>query len=143
MDHIEDDALCAAVGGPAGMRTAVDILYRRMLDDSSLAHRFTGADVSRLVAHQRAFLTAAVGGPDLYSGRDLGAAHSRLDLTDAEFDALCEHLAAVLRDLGAPASAAAEAVDRLQRLRPAVLRAPVDEGPRKGVEDSGGDGPGV
>ncbi|MFD1658430.1 group 1 truncated hemoglobin [Streptomyces caeni] len=116
-----DDGLYAAVGGFAGIRAAADLLYRRMLDDPGLTDRFRGTDPDRLAAHQGAFLTALLGGPDLYTGGDLGAVHASLALSDADFEALCNHLAAVLRDLGVAPTVAAQVVDRLDPMRSAVL----------------------
>ncbi|HWL02697.1 MAG TPA: group 1 truncated hemoglobin, partial [Microbacteriaceae bacterium] len=76
------------VGGHAGMKAAVRVLYDRVTADSLLGHYFEGIDMERLASHQHAFLAAALGGPDLFSGRDLHTAHAGLDITDEAFDAL-------------------------------------------------------
>ncbi len=48
-------------------------------------------DLRRLTSHQRAFLAAALGGPDIYAGRDLTRADARLNIDDAGFDAVVAH----------------------------------------------------
>ncbi|GAA2339541.1 group 1 truncated hemoglobin [Dactylosporangium salmoneum] len=62
--------------------------------------RDTDVDIQRLKTHQRAFIAAALGGPQIFAGRDMAAAHAGLDITDADFDAVVAHLAGTLTDLG-------------------------------------------
>ena len=59
------DDIC---GAPA-VRAAVDDFYTRVLADARLAPFFTGTDRERLKAHQRAFIAAALGGPQIFAGR--------------------------------------------------------------------------
>jgi len=59
-----------SIGGAPAIRAAVDDFYARVLADARLAPFFTGTDLHRLKAHQRAFIAAAVGGPEIYAGRD-------------------------------------------------------------------------
>jgi hemoglobin len=110
-----------AIGGPRMVRTTVDVLYRRLLADPQVRPYFDGVDLGRLSAHQRAFLSAALGGPNLYGGRDMAAAHEGLGIDDAAFDALAEHLIATLRDLGADPEAVRVVVDRIETFRDAVV----------------------
>lgn len=109
------------IGGNAGVKTAVSIFYSRVLDDSDLAAWFDGVDLTRLRAHQRAFLSAALGGPDLFAGRDLATAHDGLAITDEAYDGVVEHLASTLHDLGLGGSAIAEVRSRLEALREQVV----------------------
>jgi hemoglobin len=84
----------------AAIRAAVDIFYERMLADPALAPMFVGVHLSRLRAHQRAFLLQALGGPSLYSGRELQDAHSGLEITNEQFDLTVAHLLASLTTVG-------------------------------------------
>jgi hypothetical protein len=52
-----------AIGGEATVGAVVDELYRRLLDDSAPKRYFDGVDMVQLARHQRAFITAALGGP--------------------------------------------------------------------------------
>lgn len=64
---------------------------------------FKGTDMSRQAAMQKDFLTFAFGGPNNYKGKDLRAGHAHLvakGLNDSHFDAIIEHLAAALKELG-------------------------------------------
>lgn len=111
------------VGGGDVVRTAVTVFYNRVVDDESLAPWFEGVDLSRLKAHQRAFLSAALEGPVLFSGRDLGDAHAGLDITDAAFDAIVEHLLTVLGDLDIDPTLVDRVGRRLENLRSQVVSA--------------------
>jgi hemoglobin len=72
----------------------------------------------------RPFFAAAVGGPQLYRGRDMRAAHAGLGITDAHFDGTVEHLVAVLRDLGVDQGLIDEVGATLEPLRAVIVQAP-------------------
>jgi hemoglobin len=90
------------IGGAEAVAAAVDDFYRRVLDDELLAPWFAGVEVPRLKAHQRAFITAAIGGPDEYSGRSMADAHAGLAITPEAFGRVVDHLVATLLGLGVP-----------------------------------------
>ena len=54
-----------------------------LLADPRLEHFFAGVDLDALEAHQRAFIAAALGGPQLFGGRDMAAAHAGRDILTA------------------------------------------------------------
>ena len=110
-----------SIGGARALRTVVDVFYRRVLADPALQHYFKDVDVERLSAHQRSFLAMALGGPGLYSGRDLAEAHKGLAIDDADFDAMTGHLVGVLRDLGVTGEELTTAIERIESFRDAVV----------------------
>jgi hemoglobin len=91
-----------SIGGAEAVRAAVDDFYVRVLADPSLASFFSGTDLDRLKAHQRSFIAAALGGPEIFTGRDMASAHARLAISDADFDAVVSHLVDTLSGLGVP-----------------------------------------
>ena len=88
------------LGQSAGITTAVDQFYERVLADPSLTRYFEGTDLDRLRAHQVALLTSVTGGPASYTGRSLQLAHRQLGITDEAFDRVVGHLGATLDALG-------------------------------------------
>ncbi|MEV8513854.1 group 1 truncated hemoglobin [Dactylosporangium sp. NPDC051484] len=112
------------IGGAESVRAAVESFYTRVLGDSRLAGFFADVDISRLKAHQRAFIAAALGGPEVYAGRDMAAAHAGLGLTDAHFDAVVAHLADTLTELSVPGDRIAEIAAALAPLREQIVSAP-------------------
>lgn len=111
------------IGGPGGVAAAVSSFYRRVTADPLLAPWFEGVDMDRLAAHQRWFLAAAVGGPDRFAGRDLGAAHQDLGITDAAFDRVAEHLAEALIEVGVGGDDVATIIATVAGLRPLIVDA--------------------
>lgn len=111
------------VGGQAAVKTAVTVFYNRVTDDPSLAKWFEGIDLSRLRAHQRAFLSAALDGPPVFAGRDLGEAHAGMEITDEAFDSIVTHLSVTLDDLAVPREIIAQVEQRLEGLRAEIVGA--------------------
>src|SRR5258706_13459296 len=101
------------IGGTAVLKTAVAVLYQRMLADPAVAPWFSDIDMERLRSHQHAFLTTALGGPDVFTGRNLADAHAGLHVSVEAFDRMTDHLTGVLRDLGVATAAVAEVSERL------------------------------
>jgi hemoglobin len=97
------------LGGKAAVDAAVDIFYRKVLADERISHHFQDVDMDAQREKQKGFLTVAFGGPNHYSGRDLRAAHARLRLTEADFDAVIGHLGATLKELNVPDALIAQA----------------------------------
>ncbi len=98
-----EKSLYERIGGEAAVDAAVDVFYRKVLMDERIAHHFDAVDMSLQREKQKAFLTFAFGGPAPVSkGRDMRAAHARMKLTEADFDAVMEHLGATLVELQVP-----------------------------------------
>lgn len=113
--------MAADESGAELVRAAVDRFYDRMLADPRLADFFAGVDLDRLRAHQRAFVTAALVGGDLYAGQRMRPAHAGLGIDDAAFDAAVEHLASAMSESGASADAVQRLRLRIQPIRPLVV----------------------
>jgi hemoglobin len=111
------------IGGGPAVAAAVDDLYARIQGDRELAHYFTGIDMARQKTHLRAFVAAALGGPQLYAGRDMDAAHARLHVTAPAFDGVVAHLAAALAGLGVPATTIEAIAGKLAPLRAQIVAA--------------------
>jgi hemoglobin len=90
------------IGGHAAVAAAVDDFYVRVLADPVLAPYFVTTDMRRLKAHMRAFLASAIGGAEIYAGRDMRSAHAHLNVTHEAFDRVVDQLVATLDGLGVP-----------------------------------------
>jgi hemoglobin len=116
-----------SIGGAPAVHAAVDDFYKRVLGDPSLAPFFAGTDMDKLKAHQRSFLTAAIGGSEIYDGRDMGAAHASLGVSDANFDSVVSHLVATLTSLNVPEDIIGQIGALLSPLRSDIVTAPAPE----------------
>ena len=90
----------AEIGGAQAVEAVVDQFYQYILADPELVGYFEGVNVDRLKHHQRVFVTAALGGPISYEGREMKAAHAHLGITNTAFSLVVTHLASTLLDLG-------------------------------------------
>ena len=111
------------IGGQPVIKTATTVFYSRVTDDAALAQWFDGVDISRLRAHQRAFLAAALDGPQLFTGLDLAESHSAMAITDDAYTLVVGHLITTLADLGVQEHILTEVEQRLELLRGQVVTA--------------------
>ena len=117
-------SLYEKLGGEDAVNAAVDIFYRKVLQDNRIKHFFAGVNMERQAAKQKAFLTMAFGGPHNYSGQDMRKGHAhllKLGLNDSHFDAVVENLGATLAELKAPGDLIAEAAAIAESTRNDVL----------------------
>jgi hemoglobin len=113
----------AQVGGAPAVAAAVDGLYDRILRDPDLAPYFAGVGIEQLKAHQRAFVTAALGGPQRYVGHSLVDAHRDLQVTDTAFGKVVGHLTETLGELGVADETISAVTGALAPLMPQVVSA--------------------
>ncbi|NOQ34851.1 MAG: group 1 truncated hemoglobin [Methylococcaceae bacterium] len=105
------DSLYEKLGGAGAVSTAVNIFYRKVLQDDSISQFFDNTDMNQQMAKQRSFLTMAFGGPNNYTGEDMRAAHAPLvkkGLNEAHFGAVAGHLQATLEEMEVPADLIAQ-----------------------------------
>lgn len=93
-------SIYAKIGGAPSVAAAVDDFYERVTGDPALAGYFEDVDIARLKGHQRSFIASALGGPEVYEGRDMTAAHDGLGISGADFDQVVQHLVDTLVSLG-------------------------------------------
>ena len=115
MSEINDPADAGSV------ERSVSLFLRRMQDDPALSWTFDGVNRTLVQRHAVAFVIAALGGPDLYPGRDLRAVHERFNLNNDHFDAAVVHLIYSLRDAGIADGVLAELAIRLEPLRGLIV----------------------
>jgi len=109
------------IGGTPALRTAVAVLYDRILADPVLSMWFQDTDLRRLKVHQQLFLTAALGGADEFGGRPLTEAHAGMGITHEAFDLLKMHLSASLLEMGVAPDPVVEIIARVETLRAGVV----------------------
>lgn len=121
-----------AIGGHSAVAATVDEFYERVLNDPDLSPYFDGVDVRRLKGHQRGFIAAAIGGPQLYSGRSMREAHESLRIAPEHFDLVVGHLVDALTVMSVPEPVITQIGSAL-----APLRSEIATGPSVGESDSG------
>lgn len=117
-------SLFEEIGGEPAVNAAVDIFYRKVLQDDRIKQFFDGVDMDKQAAKQKAFLTMAFGGPNNYTGEDMRKGHAHLvarGLNDSHFDAVVEDLAATLKELNVADNLIAQVASIAETTRNDVL----------------------
>ncbi len=118
-------SLYETLGGDAAINAAVDIFYRRVLNDAYVKRFFEGVDMERQAAKQKAFLTMAFGGPNNYTGKDMREGHRHLvknmGLNDSHFEHILAHLRSTLAELGVGEDLIQQVIDIAESTRNDVL----------------------
>jgi hemoglobin len=96
---VDPKSIYARIGGDAAINAAVDAFYVKVLADKRVNHFFEDVNMKRQAKRQKAFLSAAFGGPTPYKGKDMRKAHKHLDLTEKDFGVIAGHLQSTLQDL--------------------------------------------
>jgi hemoglobin len=107
--------------GAQSVTHGTDLFVARLLNDPHLGWAFEGVDYDRVLHHARAFVIAALGGPDLYMGRGLRSVHQRFQLNNTHFDAAVIHLVDSMREAGIAEGVVAELPQRIEPLRSQIV----------------------
>lgn len=94
------------IGGEPAVDAAVDLFYRKVLNDGRVSRYFEDVDMDGQRAKQKSFLVMVFGGPNDFTGGTLRDAHKHLvddGLNDSHFDVVAVHLQNSLEELGVPA----------------------------------------
>ncbi|GAB3840503.1 hypothetical protein GCM10029963_09230 [Micromonospora andamanensis] len=109
------------IGGAASVKAAVELFYDRVLADAELAGYFAEVDMAGQRRHLALMLTAVLGGPNEYTGRDLASAHQPLNIPVAHYVKVGEHLTATLTQLGVPGDIIADVQAVLAQVQDQVV----------------------
>lgn len=120
------ESLYQRLGGESTVAAALDIFYRKVLEDPSLSPFFENTDVPRLLEKQKSFLTFAFGGPSDYTywQRGLRNAHKasvERGMSDQHFDRVLMHLENTLKELSVPSDLIVEVMAVTESTRKHVL----------------------
>jgi hemoglobin len=97
-----DKTLYESMGGEPALRSAVEHFADLVQTDDRINFTFAEADMSKfkkLIFEQLCNLS---GGPCQYTGRDMRTSHTKLNINNAEFNALAEDLYMALDRAGIP-----------------------------------------
>lgn len=97
-----DDTLYADMGGKAGIDRMVDEVEKVYLADPRIKDIFSESNLERLNLQLKSDFCMVAGGPCVYTGHSMEAAHKGLHLTNANFNALVEDLQVAMDSCGIP-----------------------------------------
>lgn len=116
-----EDRLFEQLGGVEGVEEIVRDMYDRVLADRELRPFFLKANLERLRRMQFQFISAALGGPVVYSGAELGRAHGKVGVTEHAFAKFCGHLADAMEARGVDAGDVNDVMARLSMYKDPIV----------------------
>jgi hemoglobin len=99
---LADETLFDHIGGEAKLKRVVDELVEVMLADDRINFTFANTDIPKFKHLIYTQLCELAAGPCIYDGRTMHAAHEKLPITNAMFNALTEDLYIAFDRVGVP-----------------------------------------
>jgi hemoglobin len=109
------------LGGMPAIASVVSEFTRNVAEDERVNAHFGLADLPILRQHLCDFFCEATGGPCVYKGRTMKAAHQSMGITNAQFDALVGDLVKSMDTLGVPEHEKAEVLGALGPMRKDIV----------------------
>ena len=91
------ESLYERLGGTEGINNIARDLVDLHLENPAVATRFADRDIPALKNAAATFFTTGTGGPDVYKGKDMLAAHKGMNISAAEFMAVLDDALAALK----------------------------------------------
>lgn len=136
-DMMEKKSLYERLGGEAAITAVVDDFVNRAAGDPAVNFTRVGSggktwdatpeNVATLKKHLTQFLCSVTGGPQAYEGKDIGATHAGMKITDAEFNAIAGDLIASLDKFNVPETEKNELMAIAGTTRGSIVEAPAEE----------------
>ena len=95
-----ETTLYEQIGGADSITRLVDVFYSRVLADAELKRFFHNVEMAKLRRMQVELFSAALGGPQKYTGRPIVQAHRHLKIGLREYQRFTQHLFETLDDAG-------------------------------------------
>ena len=114
-------SLYERLGGMDAIRAVVDDFVGNVAADKRINCYFAKADVPRLKTNLVDQICQATGGPCVYKGKDMMAAHRGMGIADGDFNALVEDLVKSLDKYNVPAKEKGELLNILGPLKPQIV----------------------
>jgi hemoglobin len=109
------------LGGKDAITAVVDSFVNLCATDNRINARFANADVPHLKAMLVEQICAASGGPCTYTGKDMKTAHTGMNISGDEFDALVDDLKKTLDKFKVAAGAQNDLLGALAPMKPDVV----------------------
>ena len=121
-----EKSLYQKLGGKAAIDAAVESFYVKVLADDRIKHFFDDINMNKQRRKQKEFLSAAFGGPNPWTGKDMRKAHANLPgLNETHFNAVAENLQKTLEELKVPKDLIDQVMAIAASTKDAVLNKPV------------------
>jgi hemoglobin len=118
---VQSPSLYERLGGREAISAAVDDAIVNLAADTRINRRFGNASIPHLQRNLVDLICMRTGGPCVYSGASMSAAHEGMYIRADEFDALIEDLVKSLDKFKVPAREQGEVLSILRQMKSAVI----------------------
>ncbi len=108
------------IGGHEAIEVVVEDFYVRVLADAQLSGFFTGTNMNRLKGKQVEFFSAALGGPEPYTGAPMKQVHRGRGISMHHFNLGAGHLADALASAGVSSGTVTEILSAIAPSAPEI-----------------------
>jgi hemoglobin len=112
-----DDSTYQALGAQPGIRVIVKDFIGLILADARINEAFKDSDLKNLARRLEEQFCQLSGGPCVYKGKDMKEIHDGLNITNAQFNAVAEHLQLAMERAGVPSRYQFKLVARLAAMQ--------------------------
>lgn len=88
------------IGGKSTISQFMKLTVNRIYADPQIGHFFKGVPKRHIHKQLTEQVCELMGGPCVYSGRDMRSSHEDMGVTEADFYILVEHLQGSIREIG-------------------------------------------
>lgn len=115
-------SLYERLGGSEGISKIANDVIDNHLANPAIATRFANSDAAALKQAAATFFITGTGGPNVYKGKDLLAAHKGMNISPSEFMAVLDDALNALQKNGIPQREQEEVLFALYSMRSQVVR---------------------
>ena len=117
-----EETLFAKIGGAPRLTATVDSFVEVMLADDRINFAFAQSDLTKFKKLLYDQLCDITGGPCTYKGRNMFEAHRKLNVTNAQFNALAEDLYIAFEKQGVPYRLQNKVMALLAPMQPEIVK---------------------
>ena len=115
-------SLYEKLGAEEGLRRIVNDILDKNLNNPLISHYFRDIDMPRLKQLVFEFFSMGTGGPHQYTGRDMRTSHSRMNISEEDFQSGNEDVSLVLKEHGIPQEEINEVIAILDSMKADIVR---------------------
>jgi hemoglobin len=115
------DSLYSRLGGRAGITAIVDDIWINHTSNPVIKNRYINSDPAKVKRLVTEMCCAGFGGPEQYTGKDMVSAHRGMNISEAEFIAVCDDVLHALEKHSAGKREKDEILCILYSLKPEVV----------------------
>jgi hemoglobin len=116
-------SLYERLGGEQGLRKIVNDILDKNFNNPEISHHFKNVDMNKLKQLVFEFFSMGIGGPHIYTGRDMRSAHADLGISQRDFSLGNDDVSEALKENGVSKAEIDEVIGILNSMKGDVVTA--------------------